>query len=392
LLRSVKYGLYGAVLAGVVGGTVAFTATGDKTIHLMVDGRPQLVHTSAADVSAVLQGAGYHPNSHDLVAPSLASTVHDGSTIVFKRGRLLKLDVNGTPRFVWTTAPTVAQALSDLGFSTSDFTSVSRSRRLPLSPTDIALRTPKSVTVVHDGTRTTVTTTDRTVGQLLQDLSFTVGPNDRVSAPTTAALRGGEQIKLTRYHSRTKITHQAIPYKTKTRHDASLPSGTTKIVTQGRKGVRAITWSLVYVDGKFIGKAKMNSVVLRQPVTRVERVGTRDEQPSSQTPNSPQAPIPSPGTAQAIARHMLAAYGWSTDQYNCLDQMWSRESGWRVNAANPSGAYGIPQALPGSKMASAGPDWETNARTQITWGLNYIRARYNSPCQAWSIWQSQGWY
>ena len=72
--------------------------------------------------------------------------------------------------------------------------------------------------------------------------------------------------------------------------------------------------------------------------------------------------------------------------------MWSRESGWRVNAANPSGAYGIPQALPGSKMASAGPNWQTNAHTQIKWGLGYIASRYNSPCEAWAIWQSQGWY
>jgi hypothetical protein len=148
----------------------------------------------------------------------------------------------------------------------------------------------------------------------------------------------------------------------------------------------------VFVDGKFMGKAKMSSTVVRQPVTQIERVGTRDEQPSSQTPDSPRAPLPSPGTAQAIARRMLASFGWSTDQYNCLVQMWNRESGWRVNAYNPSGAYGIPQALPGSKMASVGPDWQTNARTQITWGLNYIRARYNSPCEAWSIWQSQGWY
>jgi hypothetical protein len=72
--------------------------------------------------------------------------------------------------------------------------------------------------------------------------------------------------------------------------------------------------------------------------------------------------------------------------------MWTRESGWRVNAANPSGAYGIPQALPGSKMASAGPNWQTDATTQIKWGLGYIKARYNSPCDAWALWQQQGWY
>ena len=72
--------------------------------------------------------------------------------------------------------------------------------------------------------------------------------------------------------------------------------------------------------------------------------------------------------------------------------MWSRESGWRTNAANPSGAYGIPQALPGSKMSSAGPDWQTNAETQIKWGLGYIAARYDTPCGAWSFWQAHNYY
>ena len=72
--------------------------------------------------------------------------------------------------------------------------------------------------------------------------------------------------------------------------------------------------------------------------------------------------------------------------------MWNRESGWRVNAYNPSGAYGIPQALPGSKMASAGPDWQTDATTQIKWGLGYIKERYHSPCEAWGLWQQQGFY
>ncbi|MGB9378179.1 MAG: hypothetical protein WCB04_11770, partial [Mycobacteriales bacterium] len=100
----------------------------------------------------------------------------------------------------------------------------------------------------------------------------------------------------------------------------------------------------------------------------------------------------SSGDARAIARDMLAAYGWALSEFSCLDPLWMRESGWRVNAANSSGAYGIPQALPGSKMASAGADWQTNPATQITWGLGYIRGRYGSPCAAWSHFQSYGWY
>ncbi|ROP66512.1 hypothetical protein EDF55_0969 [Curtobacterium sp. ZW137] len=104
------------------------------------------------------------------------------------------------------------------------------------------------------------------------------------------------------------------------------------------------------------------------------------------------AATPDPGSAQAIALQLVTARGWGTDQYNCLVSLWNKESGWRVNAYNPSGAYGIPQALPGSKMASAGADWQTNPATQITWGLNYISGVYGTPCGAWGHSQSFNWY
>lgn len=101
----------------------------------------------------------------------------------------------------------------------------------------------------------------------------------------------------------------------------------------------------------------------------------------------------SPAGAKATARGMLAGYGWGDDQFSCLVSLWNRESGWRADALNPwSGAYGIPQALPGEKMASAGLDWRTNAATQISWGLSYISARYGSPCGAWAHSERTGWY
>lgn len=98
-------------------------------------------------------------------------------------------------------------------------------------------------------------------------------------------------------------------------------------------------------------------------------------------------------TPHGIARSMLGDFGWSHRQFRYLDWLWSRESSWNVGAANPdSGAFGIPQAVPGAKMASAGPDWQTSARTQIRWGLEYIRGRYGSPRNAWDHEVSAGWY
>ncbi|MEJ7756439.1 MAG: hypothetical protein WKF83_09075 [Nocardioidaceae bacterium] len=96
---------------------------------------------------------------------------------------------------------------------------------------------------------------------------------------------------------------------------------------------------------------------------------------------------------QGIARAMLADYGWSESEFSCLDALWVGESNWQVDADNPtSSAYGIPQALPGEKMASAGADWLTNPATQIEWGLGYIQASYGTPCSANSFKLSNGWY
>src|SRR3954447_11764544 len=100
----------------------------------------------------------------------------------------------------------------------------------------------------------------------------------------------------------------------------------------------------------------------------------------------------SPSGARALGRQLAAGKGWSSGQFSCLDALWTRESGWRMHAENPSGAYGIPQALPGSRMASAGSNWRNNAATQIRWGLHYIGARYGSPCGAWQHWRVHHWY
>ena len=100
------------------------------------------------------------------------------------------------------------------------------------------------------------------------------------------------------------------------------------------------------------------------------------------------------GDVRGIARQLAAQqYGWGDGQFACLNSLWAKESGWNYRATNSSsGAYGIPQALPGSKMGAYGSDWRTNPATQIKWGLNYIDGRYGSPCSAWSTAQSRGWY
>lgn len=99
------------------------------------------------------------------------------------------------------------------------------------------------------------------------------------------------------------------------------------------------------------------------------------------------------GKNQRIGYKLASARGWDGKQWVCLKRLWYKESGWSIRSGSPNGgAFGIPQALPGSKMASAGSDWRTNAATQIKWGLGYISGRYGSPCSAWAHWKNHNWY
>nr|WP_193373478.1 transglycosylase SLT domain-containing protein [Nocardiopsis alkaliphila] len=100
------------------------------------------------------------------------------------------------------------------------------------------------------------------------------------------------------------------------------------------------------------------------------------------------------GDPKGIALQMVTDNGWGADQFHgCLEPLWEKESNWNPYAENPSsGAYGIPQSLPGSKMATHGDDWRTNPATQIAWGIDYIKGRYGTPCAAWAHSQSVGWY
>lgn len=134
-------------------------------------------------------------------------------------------------------------------------------------------------------------------------------------------------------------------------------------------------------------KAKQEAIKLAQAKTQVtSRGGTTSRSSSTVTYSL--------NEYQSYARDLcLNTYGWTENDFQCLIKLWNRESGWNPNAHNKSsGAHGIPQSLPASKMASEGADYYTNGKTQIRWGLKYIKGRYGSPSNAWAHSQQKGWY
>lgn len=335
--RSVRYGLCGAVLAGVTAATTAgFTAPGfhlaARELTLVVDGQARHVDTTAATVSAVLAQSGYHVTGHDIVAPAVSSPVRTGETIVLKRGRLLRLNLDGNLTEVWTTAPTVAQALQDLGYTTADYISVSRSQRLPLAPTSIVLRSPKSVQVVHDGARQAVVTTDATVADVLRDLNVSLRPQDRLQPSAATPISPGLRIVVQRVRVARVTVQQSIPYSVVQRNDSALYQGTTQVVTPGQAGTARLTYTVVYVDGKIAGRTLLSKQVVHQPAAQVEKVGTKNRPAPKATP----APAVSGG----------GGLNW--------DGVASCESGgnWHINTGN--GYYGGLQFSSSTWLANGG--------------------------------------
>jgi uncharacterized protein YabE (DUF348 family) len=272
--RSVKYGLYGAVLAAAVGGTAAFATSAQGTpITLVVDGHTKQIDTSAHDVQGALKGAGYTVGPHDLVAPSLTSRVSSGDKIVLNQGRLLHLLVDGKKRDVWTTAPTVSEALAALGYPQSDFVSVSRSKRLPLSPTSIALRTPKHVTVVYGGKSRHVTTTAATIVQALRELDIPLTVHSWVHPARVKPIAAGMKIEVG--NTRRVTQTESIGFSVIKHYDSSMYSDQVNVTRSGRTGSARVTYDVFYLNGKVDHRVVVHREVISQPRAKIETVGTK---------------------------------------------------------------------------------------------------------------------
>ncbi|BDR53444.1 G5 domain-containing protein [Bombiscardovia nodaiensis] len=229
-----------------------------------------------------------------------------------------------------------------------------------------------------------------TVKSVLDAGNITLDPDDQITPSLDEKVSESTTIKIERADSTVQTEDSAIPFNTIEEKTDSLPSGTQKVKTEGKEGVMETTSLVTKAGSKNLSSNVFASFVKEAPVNKVIQVGTGSTSPGA--PAGASATTAPVGDSQSIAHGLVLSHGWSEGDFTCLVQLWNKESGWRTNAANPSGAYGIPQALPGSKMASAGPDWQNNPTTQITWGLGYIAGRYGSPCGAWSQSQSAGWY
>jgi uncharacterized protein YabE (DUF348 family) len=359
--RSIKYGLSGVAVAAVVGGTLAFTTSSATAVTVQVDGQSSKINTSAKDVAGVLKNAGYTPGSHDLVAPALTTKVHKGTTIVYKRGRLLHLTIDGQQRDVWVTDPTVSAALADLGYSSTSFTSVSRDKRLPLTATAIDIRSPKAIQLTHDGATASLSTTDLTVADVLKDSAVTLGAEDRVIPAAAAAVTAGETIIVQRVTHGQVTGAVAVPFATTNQSDPTMTTGTSSVITRGKAGSAQVTYDVVYVDGVASAQTQLTSTQTVAPVTQVVKVGTKAKPVVA---SAAPAPVSSSGL------------NW--------DAVAACESGgnWAINTGN--GYYGGLQFNISTWISNGGGAYASRAdlatrAQQIAVATNLYNARGSSP-------------
>jgi uncharacterized protein YabE (DUF348 family) len=383
--RRLRLGAQGLALVLVAGATTAFAGL-HKTVTVEVDGDTVQVTGFGRTVGQVLAAGDIAVGDQDLVAPGLGEAVGDGAQIVVRHGRELAVEVDGEERTVWTTALTVGEAVEGLGLR-DEQTMLSASRSASLTREDVLrVSTQKTLHLAVDGQVIDGVTSAGTVRDALREIGLVLNEGDRVSVPLDATATDGLVVLVTRAATAGETVTEAVPFEEQEVEDPALAKGTRKVETAGRAGVRTTTYSTATVGGAVVDRQVVASAVTVPPVTQVVKVGTMEVAAGVNISVSP-------GSAQEIGKQLAAARGWGDDQFGCLLQLWNKESGWRVDAENrSSGAYGIPQALPGSKMASVGADWRTNPATQITWGLNYIGGRYGNPCGAWSASQAKGWY
>lgn len=355
------------------------------TIHDRGD--EQVLITKASTLGEALKLAGIEISAgHDVVEPSLDSElVASNYSINIYRARPITV-VDGVVKKNITTAEQTPERIAKAAGITiynEDQTDFS-------APSDILSNGSSQVmsidraTVVQFtlyGKHAEVRTRATTVEEFLKEKSIKIGANDYLSVDKGQAISTGMAIELWREGKQTVTVEEEVDFEIEKVQDANREAGYREVKTPGVKGKRNATYEIEMKNGQEASRTEIASVTIEEPKKQVEIIGAKLPTPTN------------PTEAQAIGKEMMLAAGFGEDQWGCLYNLWMRESGWRTTAGNvSSGAYGIPQSLPASKMAAFGGDYLTNPRTQIAWGLSYIKGRYGTPCGGWSAFQAKGWY
>ncbi|GAA1388870.1 ubiquitin-like domain-containing protein [Luteococcus peritonei] len=357
-MKNKTIGIIASATAAVAAlGGVGYTVA-DKEVQVAVDGAPATeVHTFGGTVADALQAKGITLGEHDSVVPSSNSPISDGTEITVNYGRPLTVTLDGKKTLVWTTATTLDHALRQLGVTDADArTSVSRSTPLGRQGLAVDVVTPKQVSLVVAGKKSSVESTAATVRDLLAEQKIAVGAKDVVKPALNAPVTDKLAVTVQRVTTKQTTSTEPIEHETVRTRSDSLDAGTTKVTTEGKDGVTTKTWLITLTDGKQTGKKLVSSKVTTKPVTEKVTVGTRQDEPevekastsssSSSSSSSSTRSKPAEKTSATASTKTASSSSSSSAGGSNLARaaMWDRiaqcESGgnWSINTGN--GYYG----------------------------------------------------
>ncbi|GAA1948967.1 ubiquitin-like domain-containing protein [Catenulispora subtropica] len=265
----------GTVLLGLVGGVGAYVGF-EKTVHITVDGQERTIHTFDSKVSDVLKAQGITPGEHDSVAPAPSEHLVDGEHIAVNYGRQLDVTVDGKDSKIWTTGNTVAEAMDGLGLhGANPYVSVNRDQPIGRQGLAFEIRTRRHVNILVDGKSIPMDTTAPTVAQALSEAGVTLAGQDTAN-PDPASFPGdGQNITVERITGTQETKQEAIAFSTTEQQDPTAYVGSRKTVTQGVPGVQEVVYAYQTVNGVKQPPKVVSKNVTKQPVNAVVKVGTK---------------------------------------------------------------------------------------------------------------------
>jgi uncharacterized protein YabE (DUF348 family) len=365
----------GAVIVGLMayyrGGSQTFRPSDSHVVFLFDNGQKQTLDTKAQTVGQLIQRLPLHLIPEDVVEPSFDTPiVEDNFRINVYHARPVTI-VDGTDKSVTLTAQKSARVVAQaagLKINPEDIASFAQgsvSENVIGEKVVVSRATP--ITLNLYGTQVPSYTQGDTVAAMLSEKHIKLNNGEAVNPIPSTPIKPNMEIFVLAKGSQVVTTEETIPFPTQTVNDITLSFGTTVVRQQGAPGKQAVTYLITAVKGVEVSRKVIQQAIVQAPVTQIVARG---------------ATIDINGDKTSI----MAAAGISSGDYAYANFIISHESGWRPTASNPSGAYGLCQALPGSKMSTAGADWETNPITQLKWCSGYATRSYGGWAGAYNHW------
>ena len=356
------------------------TGQGNKILTVFESGQKTSFKTNAKTVREALKAQKINFSKEDSVEPGLDEELTGAEySINIYRAKPVVIEDGELKTKILTAAQTPRQIAEKAGLNVynEDKLAFEESGNIleDGSINTLKITRAKEISVDLFGKTESFRTQAKTVEDFLKEKKIVLGKDDGISIDLKTQISNGLNFRIWRNGKQTLTVEEPTDFQTETIQDANKDSGYKEIKEAGEKGTKSVTYEVEMQNGKEISRKKINETEIKAAKKQVVIVGAKTSLPAGSHTD------------------WMSAAGISASDQGSANAIISQESGWRVNATNrSSGAYGIPQALPGSKMASAGSDWQTNPITQLKWMNSYVVGRYGSWQNAYAHKKSKGWY